>query len=318
MKLKKALIFGINGFVGSYLKKELLNNGFLVYGCDKILSNTNKSENYLVDITNYDEVHNIVSTISPTHIFNLAAISSVRLSWIEPQLTVKVNLIGTLNILESVRHLKLDTKILLIGSSEEFASSNMPLSEKACLEAVNPYGISRITIEEFASLYRIRYDLNITCVRAFNHTGIGQTPTFVLPSFIEQVAKISLTKTDGEIKVGNISVYRDFSDVRDIVCAYRLIAESKEKIASINVGSGKAYKIEDLLKFIISLSKCNISIVVDKDRFRPADLEYCCCDNTLLKEKTNWEQQHHIFETLKEMYYYQLDSISNAINVLKK
>lgn len=125
---------------------------------------------------------------------------------------------------------------------------------------------------------------------------------FVLPSFIEQVSKISLSKKSGIIKVGNISVYRDFSDVRDVVRAYRLIAECNEKINVINVGSGVAYKIEDLLKFIISLSDQHIDVVIDKERFRPADLPYCCCDNTLLKSKTSWSPHFNIFDTLKEMY----------------
>lgn len=125
---------------------------------------------------------------------------------------------------------------------------------------------------------------------------------FVLPSFIEQVSKISLSKKSGIIKVGNISVYRDFSDVRDAVRAYRLIAECNEKINVINVGSGVAYKIEDLLKFIISLSDQHIDVVIDKERFRPADLPYCCCDNTLLKSKTSWSPHFNIFDTLKEMY----------------
>ena len=166
-------------------------------------------------------------------------------------------------------------------------------------------------IEEFAAMYRNRYDLDITCIRAFNHTGIGQTPVFVLPSFIEQVAKIALSDMDNQIKVGNISVYRDFSDVRDIVCAYRLIAESEEKIHVVNVGSGTAYKIEELLKYIISLSGKEIDVILDKERFRPADLPYCCCNNSLLKSKTNWQSKYNIFDTLKEMY-------NDKINKLKK
>ncbi|MBD5087007.1 MAG: NAD-dependent epimerase/dehydratase family protein [Clostridiales bacterium] len=303
MRNKRALIIGANGFVGPYLKKELASNGYEVYGCGYSQVGSAVEDNFFeVDITDYDAIYGLIFSVKPTHIFNLAAISSVGLSWEKPQATVNVNVCGTINILESVRKLGLNTKILLIGSSEEYAPSNKPVSENDKLDAVNPYGISRIMIEEFATMYRNRYGLDITCIRAFNHTGLGQTPVFVLPSFIEQVANIALSKECGKIKVGNISVYRDFSDVRDIVYAYRLIAESEEKICVINVGSGAAYKIEELLNYIISLSGKQIEVVLDKERFRPADLPYCCCDNTLLKSKTNWQPKYNIFDTLKEMY----------------
>lgn len=305
MSNKRALIIGINGFVGAYLKKELADFGYEVYGCDCIAA---KEENgfYQVDITDYNAVYNLIECIKPSYIFNLAAISSVGLSWEKPQTTISVNVCGTINILESVRRTAIEAKILLIGSSEEYAPSHKPVSEGDKLDAVNPYGISRITIEEFAAIYRSRYGLNITCVRAFNHTGLGQTPVFVLPSFIEQVANISKSKKDGSIKVGNISVYRDFSDVRDIVRAYRLIAESDEKLDVVNVGSGKAYKIEELLDFIISLSDRKIAVELDKERFRPADLPYCCCDNSLLKAKTGWQARYNILDTLKEMYGFKM------------
>lgn len=298
----KVLIIGIGGFVGKYLKNELTSHGYKVYGCDCALKQSLNEELYSVDITDYKSVFNLIAEIKPSYIFNLAAISSVGLSWEKPQDTIKVNVCGTVNILESVRCLNLDAKLLLVGSSEEYAPSNNPVAEDAKLDAVNPYGISRITVEQFANIYRSRYGLKITCIRAFNHTGIGQTPVFVLPSFIEQAARISLSQAPGIIKVGNISVYRDFSDVRDIVRAYRLIAEHNGNIDVINVGSGTAHKIEDLLNFIISLSNQKIEVVLDKDKFRPADLPYCCCNNSLLKNTTGWQPQYDIFDTLREMF----------------
>lgn len=299
------MIIGINGFVGAYLKAELKEFGYDVYGCDRV-SLKGDERFYKADITDYNELYRLLDSIKPSYIFNLAAISSVGLSWEKPQETISVNVCGTINILEAVRRVGCETKILLIGSSEEYAPSHKPVAEKDKLDAVNPYGISRITIEEFASIYRSRYGLNITCVRAFNHTGLGQTPTYVIPSFIEQVADIAKMGGGRNINVGNISVFRDFSDVRDVVCAYRLIAECDEKIAVINVGSGKALKIEEMLNYIISLSNQRINVVIDKDRFRPADLPYCCCDNTLLKKKTGWQPKHDIFDTLREMYNYKM------------
>ncbi len=299
--MKRVLIVGMSGFVGAYLKKELSCNDYEVYGCDNKVLEPN-DHLFRVDITDISGVYQLIERLKPSYIFNLAAVSSVSYSWENPQKTVNVNVCGTINILESVRRLKLDSKILLLGSSEEYAPSDKPVTEKDRLEAINPYGISRIMIEKFAKIYRNCYGLDIVCIRAFNHTGLGQTPVFVLPSFIDQVSKIALSKKCGAIKVGNISVYRDFSDVRDVVRVYRMIAGCNENIDVINVGSGIAYKIEDLLKFIISLSNYEIEIIIDKNRFRSADLLYSCCDNTLLKSKTNWYAKYTIYDTLKEMY----------------
>lgn len=303
MNNKTALIIGIGGFVGPYLKKELNENNYIVYGCGRRTNNRSWSEDYVqLDITNSEEVLSLIEHIKPDLIFNLAAMSSVSLSWKEPQTAVNINVIGTLNILEAVRATNIDSRLILIGSSEEYAPSDKPVDENSKLEAVNPYGITRIVIEEFAEIYRDRYGLNITCIRAFNHTGPGQTSIFVLPSFIEQVANISLSKKPGQIKVGNLEVYRDFSDVRDVVVAYRLVAECSEKLKFVNVGSGKAHQLRELLNYIISLSDQSIEVAIDPDRFRPADLPFCCCDNSLLQKATGWQPKRVIFETLKEMY----------------
>ncbi|MDE6398586.1 MAG: GDP-mannose 4,6-dehydratase, partial [Clostridiales bacterium] len=120
--MDRALIIGINGFVGAYLKRELIGHGYEVYGCDKSAIGCETDKNFhTVDITDYTAIYNLITLLSPTHIFNLAAISSVGLSWDIPQTTVNVNVCGTINILEAVRQSKTDAKILLIGSSEEYA-----------------------------------------------------------------------------------------------------------------------------------------------------------------------------------------------------
>ncbi len=299
---KRALIIGCNGFVGGYLKEELCKNGYVVFGCDCNVAEKPWGFGFIkADITDADAVMKTISEVHPDYIFNLAAISSVGLSWKIPQETINVNVCGTLNILEAVRR-GAPVRVILVGSSEEFAPSHKRVSEQDMLEAVNPYGISRIMIENFAKIYRNQYGLDIVCIRAFNHTGVGQKPIFVLPSFIEQVVRLASSGETGAIKVGNISVSRDFSDVRDIVRAYRLLAECPCAPDVVNVGSGIAYKIEDLLHYIISLSGKEIAVAFDRDRFRPDDLPYCCCDNALLKRLTGWEPQFTIFDTLKEMY----------------
>lgn len=237
--MSRVLIFGAGGFVGSYLCKEFLNNGYKVSGTDKGEGSALPSEVdfYKTDLMKGDEVEKLIGQIRPDIIVNLAAISSVGASWNMPQTTMAINVIGALNIMEAARKSEQKPRILFVGSSEEYVISENPLNENTPLNANNPYGISKVTQEQFAKLYREQYDLKIYCVRPFNHTGIGQRDSFVLPSFCKQVAEIDKSGKDGKIQVGNLKVKRDFSHVKDVVRAYRMIVESDNYNHIYNVGS---------------------------------------------------------------------------------
>ncbi len=301
--MKKILIIGANGFVGNYLVNEFASNNYKVVACD-LSSNDNKRElvEYeKLDILEKDEVFKIIEKHKPDYLINLAAISSVGASWGIPQKTIEINVCGTINILESIKESCPKCKVLLIGSSEEYAISDKPINEKYKLDATNPYGVSKMAQEKFANIYRENYGLNIVCTRSFNHTGIGQNDNFVIPSFCKQVADIENGKSEPKIYVGNLGVYRDISDVRDVVKTYRMIIESDKNEFVYNVGSGKSYKLEDLLRYIISLSNKKIEICIDKNKFRPSDNEYICCDNKKIKK---WFNNTDIKETIKEMFEY--------------
>lgn len=194
--MKKVLITGAGGFVGSHLIKEFKENGYQVIACDINKGNI-KDEDILyydMDILNLEIVENIIKTNMPDYIINLAAISSVGLSWNIPAKTMEVNIIGTLNILEAVRKNCIDCKVLLIGSSEEYGAKKEPIKETDTLDANNPYGISKATAEDIAKMYVNRYKMKIVCTRSFNHTGIGQGENFAIPSFCKQVAEIENSK----------------------------------------------------------------------------------------------------------------------------
>lgn len=302
----RLLIIGISGFVGPYLANEFLNNGYEVFGSDLLKSESvpNRVGFVRCNILDSKEVTNLLLTISPDMVINLAAISSVGLSWSKPQDTIEVNVVGGLNILEASRALEKSPKILFVGSSEEYEPSSLPISEKTMINANNPYGISKVTQESFATLYSSRYGLKIYCVRPFNHIGVGQRDSFVIPSFCKQVAEIEMSGKPGTIKVGNLSAERDFSDVRDVVRAYRLIIESDDCRIIYNVGSGVAYSLEYILNRIISFSSQKIQIVIDSDRFRPIDTPRICCDSTLIRSRLNWKPKHDIFDTMREIFDY--------------
>ncbi len=302
--MKKVLIFGAGGFVGSYLSKEFLSNGYKVLGCDKLRGTMLPEEVIFMtaDIMDSISIEKIVNDELPDIIVNLAAISSVGASWGVPQMAMMVNVVGALNIMEAARKAEKKPKIMFIGSSEEYVVSNEPINEETELDASNPYGISKITQERFAKLYREQYDLKIYCVRPFNHTGVGQRESFVLPSWCKQVADIEKNGTSGKINVGNLAVQRDFSHVKDIVRAYRMIVESDNCEKVYNVGSGKTYKLNELLDFIVSQSKQKIEVIVDESRIRPIDQPCICCDHSLITEELGWKPEYTVFDALKEIY----------------
>ena len=302
--MKKALIFGIGGFVGPYLAKELIDNGYKVYGTDTVDSTSAFSYEgyYKCNILEKENVRKIIEEVQPTHIINLAAISSVGQSWKIPDVTIQVNVNGTLNIFDGCLASNIKPKILLIGSSEEYIPIDKPISEETEINANNPYGISKVAQEQFAKIYREKYNWDIYCVRAFNHIGVGQRDTFVIPSWCKQVAEIEKCIREPKLIVGNINVSRDFTDVRDIVHAYRLVLESNNSSEIYNVGQGKAFLLSDILNYIISLSSKDIKVEINQDLIRPNDNAIICCDNNKIKKKLNWKPKYDVLDTIKAIF----------------
>lgn len=301
---KTLLIFGISGFVGPYLAKEFFDAGYNVIGSDIVEPSFDIFPFSFVktNILNACEVKKTIESIKPDLIINLAAISSVGQSWEMPQTTIEINTIGALNILEVSKNICPRPVVMFVGSSEEYGPSDAPLSERSELLSNNPYGVSKIAQENLAKTYRDRYGIKIFCVRSFNHTGIGQKEAFAIPNFCKQVAAIEKSGKGGTIKVGNLNAVRDFSDVKDIVRAYRMIIEKGDCNNIYNVGSGNAYSLKYLLQCIIAFSTQEITIEVDSTKFRPIDTPYVCCDNTLIKNQIGWQPKITIEETLLELF----------------
>lgn len=303
----KALITGINGFVGYYLSKYLLEQGYAVYGT--VIEDNVNIENvniYKMNILNKNEVEETIRKIDPDFIYHLAGQSAVGLSWENPTLTIDVNVNGTINLLDAVRENDLNTKVLIIGSSDQYGiikPEDCPISEEHELNPSSPYAISKTTQEQIAKLYIKAYNMNIIMVRAFNHIGPMQSKNFVVSDFASKVAEIE----DGAepiIRVGNIESYRDFTDVRDIVQGYTMLME-KGKIGEVyNIGSGNAYKIQDILNILLSLSTKEIKVEIDKEKLRPSDVPIVKCDNSKIKSHINWDVQYDIKNTLKDTLDY--------------
>lgn len=308
--MKTVLIFGAGGFVGPYLAQEFIDSGYTVYGSDIIRGDRLQQEVdfYQVDLLNAIAVRDLILKLCPDIIINLAAVSSVGQSWKIPQQTIEVNIVGTLNILEAVKDMERMSKILLIGSSEEYDISEKPISETAILRANNPYGISKVAQERFATIYKVQYGMQIYHVRPFNHTGVGQKDSFVLSSFCKQAAEIEKSGKPGVIKVGNLMARRDFGHVKDLMRAYRMIVESPYCDTVYNVGTGKAHSLREMLNYIISLCTQPIKVEVEPARVRPIDNPIICCDYSKIKAELGWEPQYKVFDALKEMFEYYKNS----------
>ena len=306
--MKKILIFGIGGFVGPYLAREFLDAGYEVYGSDIVKGSRLQEEVifYQADLLDAEAVKNIIIQVQADILVNLAAISSVGLSWKIPQRTIEVNIVGALNILEAAKDMQKMPKVLLIGSSEEYDVSNKPINELSILRANNPYGISKVAQERFANIYKVQYGMQIYHVRPFNHTGVGQNDSFVLPSFCKQAAEIEKSGKPGVIKVGNLMAKRDFGHVKDLMRAYRMIVESPYCDTVYNVGTGKAHSLREMLNYIITLCSQPIKVEIDPARVRPIDNPVICCDYSKIKAELGWEPQYKVFDALKEMFEYYL------------
>ncbi|MBI2633434.1 MAG: GDP-mannose 4,6-dehydratase, partial [Parcubacteria group bacterium] len=221
--MKKILITGIEGFVGSHLTNFLLQKkNVRLYGIyiNPLSEKKEKIVYYKCDIRDAVKLKKIINTIHPSIVFHLAAQISVSQSIENPQKTMDINVNGTLNLLEATKKYK--PKILLVSSSEIYASSARPLTEKSAIEPRSPYALSKLFMEYIGQYYYARYKLPIIIARSFNHTGPGQKPIAICSRFAKKIAEIEKGIILPIIKIGDLTIRRDFLDVRDIAQAYWL------------------------------------------------------------------------------------------------
>lgn len=307
----KALIIGIEGFVGKYLSDYLLTHNYKVYGTYLDLEGTHKLDKnidlYRLDILESEQVKKVASIIKPDIIFHLAAQSSAALSWKQPQLTIQVNINGTLNVIEAVKALELQTRVMLIGSSEEYGyirPEDIPVDESQQLRPGNPYAISKIAQSMFGELYAKSYNMDIVIIRAFNHIGPGQSEQFVVSDFAKRIAMMEKGLMDPVLLVGNLEAERDFTDVRDIVRAYEELARKGIAGEIYNVGSGRSHRIKEILNILLNLSSIAIRIVNDSNRDRPSDVPKTECNSNKIKQLTGWKAEYNLSCTLKDVLDY--------------
>lgn len=309
--MKKVIIIGAAGFVGGYLIDHLKDDmNWEIYVTKLSMEKIERKdiEVYNLDILNKEEIIKIFEKIKPDYIFNLAAQSSVSLSWKNPLLTIDINIKGAINILDAVREIdKYDPRTMLIGSSEEYGyikENEIPVKEENNSRPGNIYAVTKVCQNMIGKIYSDAYGMDIVNVRAFNHIGPKQTPLFVVSDFCKQVAEIEKGLREPIIYTGNLEAKRDFTDVRDIVRAYSALALNGKKGETYNVGSGKAISIKEILDIILKNSTKNIEIRRDEKRYRPIDISIIEADIEKLRKVIDWKPEILLEESIKEILGY--------------
>ena len=266
----RALVTGITGFTGSHMAEYLLKNGHEVVGTVRGRSRQTDFIEHIktkltlleCDLTDTNSVSQTVEESNPDVIFHLAAQSFVPTSWRAPQETINTNVLGTLNLLESIRKAKTDPVIQIAGSSEEYGlvlDNETPIKETNQLRPLSPYAVSKIAQDMLGYQYHKSYGIKVVRTRAFNIVGPRSAEKIFTAAFAKQIAEIENGK-EPVISVGNLNTYRDLTDVRDVVRAYALAVQKCEYGEAYNICSGKTWKISQVLDMLLSMTDKKIEV----------------------------------------------------------
>jgi GDP-4-dehydro-6-deoxy-D-mannose reductase len=315
----KALVTGADGFVGQHLIAELLAHGFTVAASALDLPPSRSTLDpeqiasvdwKAADVRDHGTLVRLVAAAMPDRIYHLAGFASGALARQYASDAVHINAGGTVNLCEAVvavRELEpeFDPRILIMGSCDAYgdaARDGVPLTEDMSLRPVSVYGLSKASQELAAHTYRRAHGLQIFVVRGFNLVGPGQEPPFVVPEFAVQVASIAARETEPLVKVGNLGVERDFTDVRDGVEALRLLMDLDTPSAAYNVASGRTIRIGTILDWIVDEAGIEVEIEVVPSRVRREELAMVVGDATRLREDTGWMLRRDVEASVRETY----------------
>ena len=260
-----------------------------------------------INLLEKNKIAEIIEEFNPSYILHLAGRSSVANSWKAPADSVMDNTSFFLNIVETVRILKLNCRILSVGSTEEYGNANagLPLKETDCPDPASPYGVARVLQQKLVKIYAESYGVDIVHTRSFNHIGPHQKPDYVISSFAKQIvqqAKKGVSKI--ELVTGDVNVIRDFSDVRDVVRAYYLLLYKGAKGETYNVCSGKGYLIKDMIDLFSTIIGEHIFHSTDEKNFRPSENKVIIGSYEKLMNATGWKPQYSIQESLRDIIKY--------------
>lgn len=304
MALRRLLITGVSGFVGTHLARTAAARGFAIHGTG--LGDPPAvplASWHPADLTDPGAVASAIAAAAPDAIVHLAAQSSAARSFEAPDETFRANVLGTWNLMEAVRDVAPAARVLAVGTSEVYGSQPVGsrVDEDAAIRPVSPYALSKAAAEALAQLVHERWGLDIVRTRSFGHSGPGQTPRFVIPALAQQIAAIEAGTQPPVLAVGNLDVVRDLTDVRDVVDAYLALLERGSAGAVYNVCRGEGTRLSDAAQHLVSLARVPVRIEVDPRRFRPADIAYLVGDPARIVAATGWRPERSIERTLADV-----------------
>jgi len=301
----EVFITGREGFVGTWLNQELKSHGHSVSGTSLHRYPDGEKENiFQCDITNAEQIRKLIFNRQPNSIIHLAALSKPGDAIKNPTLALKINVDGTRNIFDSVRVIPgYHPRIITIGSSEEFGvvPSEGTITEETELLPVNPYGESKMLAWKLAEEYVQKYHLDIVSAIPFNHTGPGQAPGFIAPDVASQIVEIEKGFREPVLVTGNISHERNFSDVRDVVRAYRLLLESGRTGERYIVCADKSVPLSYIVGNLISHSRVKIKHQIDPLRARADDIADISASHAKITKETGWVPEIPVEQTLRDL-----------------
>ena len=296
--------------MGSYLVRLLLEHGHEVASLGIGESRTVKAagiSSYEADIRNFSGILRYMREFLPDAVIHLAAISNVPLAWENPVLTVDVNVRGTVNVLQALHETNPKAKFLNIGSSDEYglaAKSGKPLTEDVPCRPQNPYAISKLCAEQMVLQLGKKYGMTVLSTRSFNHFGPGQAKGFVTADFASQIAAIERGEQQPVMQVGDLSAFRDFTFVEDVVEAYVALIENDAAGGVYNVCSGKARSMREVLDALLSLAGTEIVVQPDEKRMRPSEVPYFIGDAERLKSAVGWTAKYDFQSSIEKTLEY--------------
>lgn len=305
----RILITGGTGFVGSHLVEYLSSNSDL----EIHVTNFGKLPNYFlpllaenrihtVNLTDIDSTTHLLRKLKPKYVAHLAAFSAVGNSWNLARQIMENNIGLQETLFQALSSSSSESRVLVVSSAEVYGNSidgELPINENHPFRPINPYAVSKIAQEMLAYSYSIAHHLDIVRARPFNHTGERQTPAFAIPSFASQIVAIE-NGLQQNIRVGFLENKRDISDVKDVVSAYWTLLQKGTSGGVYNVGTGKSWKMSEILDILCSLSDDKIEIKSDESLIRPSDIPEIRADVSKLTD-LDWEPSTDITSLLSRV-----------------
>lgn len=335
MKKNVALITGVTGMVGSHLTDFLLmNTDWDIYGMARWRSPMDNIQHLINDMNLgnrvfylYGDLNDLSSLIKvmndsrPDYIFHLAAQSYPRTSFDAPADTYNTNIIGTSNLLESVRITGLDPYIHICASSEVYGrvkKDKLPINEECTFQPASPYAISKAGTDLIGRFYADAYGMKVLTTRMFTHTGPRRGDVFAESTFAKQIAMIESGIIPPVVKTGNLDSLRTWSDVRDAVRAYYMLL-TVDPIAGeyYNIGGDYSCTVRQMLQFLISISKVkDIKTETDPLRIRPIDADLQVPDTSKFRKHTGWQPEIPFERTMTDLLDYWREKINKGSKFL--